>query len=88
MKQVSKDYFINEYNSISSFCHENNEPVCVEKELIVIPRNYFENRDANLKFSNNKENSNNLNLNNRYQNNLNKTLNENIFTKNLIFLKK
>ena len=49
MKQVSKDYFINEYNSISSFCHENNEPVCVEKELIVIPCNYFENRDANLK---------------------------------------
>ena len=49
MKQVSKDYFINEYNSISSFCHENNEPVCVEKELIVVPHNYFENRDANLK---------------------------------------
>ena len=47
MKQVSKDYFVNEYNSISSFCHENNEPVCVEKELIVIPCNYFENRDAN-----------------------------------------
>ena len=49
MKQVSKDYFVNEYNSISSFCHENNEPVCVEKELIVIPCNYIENRDANLK---------------------------------------
>ena len=80
-KEIMKEIYQIDYESMEEY-----QNLIKENELQIIfqennKRNTYYNRDANLKFSNNKENSNNLNFNNRYQNNLNKTLNENIFTK-------
>ena len=84
-KEIMKEIYQIDYESMEEY-----QNLIKENELQNIfkannKRNSYYIKDSNMKILSNNQNRNNLNLNNRYTNNLNKTINENIFIKKFNF---